>query len=296
MGFEFKREKIIGTNNYTEGLKNLFEFINKNRGIDFSLYRQATIKRKLKLRLDETGKANSQEYLSYLKLHPEEVDVLINTLTINVSNFFRNPLVYELLFSEVLPELISGFRFLKVWSVGCANGEEPYSIAMMTNELLKREQDYFDVSIFGCDIDSEAVGRALKGEYREGELSEVKKKHMDAFFRQVSKSDESLSMHEDVYKINDEIKAMVKFESSDLIADLKTGRKKLGDYNLILCRNVLIYMNMSLQAEVFKDLSDKLYENGYLVIGATETLPESLRENFEQVFPGVKIFKKKAGI
>ena len=248
------------------------------------------------MRLDETGKANPQEYLGYLKLHPSEVDNLINTLTINVSNFFRNPLVYELLFSEVLPELISVFRFLKVWSVGCANGEEPYSTAMMISELLKREQDYFDVSIFGSDIDSEAVGRALKGEYREGELAEVKKKHIDAFFRKVSKSDEALAMHEDVYRISREIKAMVKFESSDLIADLKTGRKKLGACNLILCRNVLLYMNRSLQAEVFKDLSDKLYESGYLVIGATETLPESFRDKFEQVFPGVKIFKKKAGI
>src|SRR3990172_10812902 len=101
----------------TEALRNLFEFVNGIRGVDFALYRQATVTRKLGLRLEETRTYNCREYLSYLKAHPEELDNLIRALTIKVSNFFRNPLVFELLDAFILPELIAQFRSLDRKSV-----------------------------------------------------------------------------------------------------------------------------------------------------------------------------------
>ena len=270
------------------------EYINSIRGIDLALYRHATVKRKLDLRLDETGSRNYEEYLNYLMANPGEINNLIRALTIKFSNFFRNPLVFELLYSSVLPELISEFRFLKVWSIGCANGEEPYSIALIINELLKREKDYFDYKVLGTDIDSTAIEKALKGEYHENELLEVKKKYLDAFFQKISELREPLHGHEHIFRIRNEIKSMVEFTCDDLIGALKSKKAFPGAYNLILCRNVLIYMNRSLQEEVLRSLSERIYENGYLVLGETETIPEAVKNKFSQAFPGVKIYKKIA--
>jgi len=200
----------------TEALRNLFEFVNGIRGVDFALYRQATVTRKLGLRLEETRTYNCREYLSYLKAHPEELDNLIRALTIKVSNFFRNPLVFELLEAFILPELIAQFRSLSVWSLGCANGEEPYSIAMLAHELLKREKERFDVNILGMDICEGAVDNAVRGEYPAGELLEVKKKYMDAFFDRVLRPGGHPHEHESLYRITDTIKEMVKFECGDI--------------------------------------------------------------------------------
>ncbi|MEW6109652.1 MAG: protein-glutamate O-methyltransferase CheR [Nitrospirota bacterium] len=280
----------------TKGLEDLFEYIHKTRGIDFALYRHATIKRKLDLLLEETGLSSYSDYLQYLKSNSDEIDNLIKTLTIKVSNFFRNPLVYELLYSNVLPEIISEFRFLKVWSIGCANGEEPYSIAIMVNELLKKERDFFDVKILGTDIDSEAIGKAITGEYHENELSEVKKKYLDAFFQKIPGPHNPLHEQEHIYRINNEIKSLVTLSCEDMIGRLRSRKLRLEAYNLLLCRNVLIYMNRELQEEILKNLSEIIYENGYLVLGETETIPEIYRNSFNQIFPGVKIYKKLTSI
>lgn len=213
-------------------------------------------------------------------------------MTIKFSNFFRNPLVFELLYSSILPELIAEFRFLKVWSVGCANGEEPYSIAIMINELLKREKDFFDYKILGTDLDGGAIEKALKGEYHENDLLEVKKRYLDDFFQKISEPGETPHGHVHMFRISNEIKSMVKFACDDLIGALKTKKAFPDAYNLILCRNVLIYMNRSLQEEVLRSFSEKIYGNGYLVIGESETIPEAIKDKFSQIFPGVKIYKK----
>lgn len=255
------------------------------------MYRHATITRKLQLRLDAVGAGNYDDYLVYLKSRPDELDKLIRALTIKVSNFFRNPLVYELLGSFVLPELASGFGFLKIWSLGCAHGEEPYSVAIIIHELLRKERGEIDVRIVGTDIDSGAIARATEGEYSENELLEVKKKYMDTCFRPVEKKRLS-SEQEQFFRVNNEIKSMVRLECADIIKKLQVRKSQLNSYNVILCRNVLIYMDRDLQQEIVNNMSELLFENGYLVIGESETMPSVCRNNFVQVFPGVKIFKK----
>lgn len=274
------------------GLKSLFEYINGLRGIDFSLYRHATVARKLDLRLDETDTRSYTEYLAYLKSHPREIDNLIKALTIKVSNFFRNPLVYELLHSRVLPALISEFGELKVWSLGCASGEEPYSVAMMLYELLRRERETFRVEILSTDVDPEVIKKAVEGEYPESELEEVKKKHLDAFFSEIPAADKHFPGHKRCYTVKDEIKSMVKFECGDIAIKLKEQGTGRGVFHIILCRNVLIYMNRALQQKICSYITDILDPNGYLIIGESETIPETSRNAFVQLYPGVKIYKK----
>ncbi len=273
------------------GLRNLLEYIHKSRGIDFTLYRFSTFRRRLELRLSETSTHNYREYLEFLRAHPEEIDVFIQALTIKLSNFFRNPLVYEFLYSYVLPEMLTGNHFLKIWSVGCARGEEPYSVAIMIHDLKKLTRKSCDVKILGTDIDSEALQQAMKGEYREDDLFEVKKKYLDTYFTRTQNSGGTHPTA--LFRINDEIKSMVTFERADIMNSEKLRDTHSNDYQLILCRNVLIYMTRNLQEKVQSNLSEMIAENGYLVIGETETLDGSLRDFFIKIFPEKKIFKKK---
>jgi chemotaxis protein methyltransferase CheR len=263
------------------------------RGIDFSLHRTATIRRKLDYRMKETGNHDLREYLDYLKANPDEMQNIVTALTIKVSNFFRNPLVFELLAANVLPELISDFRFIKAWSIGCARGEEPYSLAILLNELQRKEINPVTIRILGTDIDSKAITDATRGVYPGNELEDVKKKYLDSFFEKIPKPHEELVECEQIFGIKDEIKEMVSFECEDILARMKAKISQHNHFNLILCRNMLIYLNRPLQEEIFTQLTEMLYENGYLITGASETLPDVVRQHFVQPFPGVRLYKKK---
>jgi chemotaxis protein methyltransferase CheR len=273
-------------------LKRLLEYINTQRGIDFSHYRYATVVRKLDLRLQESDCRDYEEYLTFLKGHPEEMQPLVRTLTIKVSNFFRNPLVFELLNTTVIPELVDKFGFLKVWSIGCAHGEEPYSIAILVHELLTQENLSFSYNIQGTDVDPDAIERARTGEYAEGELVDTKRRFIDAYFTK-SVAPPASGYGSEHYILNSEIRSMVRFSSSNIIDQLLYKRAYMGNYNLLLCRNVLIYMNISMQERIFRALEDILYEDGCLVIGEAETMPESVKSSFEQPVPDVRIFRKR---
>ena len=277
------------------GRQRLFEYVNGLRGIDLSLYRRATVARKLDLRLDETATRSYTEYLGYLKSHPGEIDNLIKALTIKVSNFFRNPLVFELLHSRVLPALLSEFGALRIWSIGCATGEEPYSVAVILKELLSKERAAVHADILGTDIDAEAIRKAVAGEYPDEELQEVKKRHLDAFFHEIPATAQHHAGQKRRYGINDEIKSMVRFEPGDIVATFRQREGAKGSFHVILCRNVLIYMNRALQQKIFGCIADIMVPNGYCIIGESETIPETSRNTFVQVFPGVKIYRKTAG-
>jgi chemotaxis methyl-accepting protein methylase len=285
-----KEEVILSSSDIH--LKRLLEYINTERGIDFSHYRYATVVRKLALRLQESACRDYEEYLAFLKGHPEEMQPLVRTLTIKVSNFFRNPLVFELLNTTVIPELVDEFGFLKVWSIGCAHGEEPYSIAILVHELLTQENLSFSYNIQGTDVDPDAIERARTGEYAEGELVETKRRFIDTYFTK-SVAPPASGYGSEHYSLNSEIRSMVLFSSSNIIDQLLYKRAYMGNYNLVLCRNVLIYMNIAMQERIFRALEDILYEDGYLVLGASETMPESVRSGFEQPVPDVRIFRKR---
>jgi len=282
----------IKKSEHNDSLKQLLEYIQAMRGIDFSLYRRATVSRKLELRLQETKSRDYRKYLAFLKANPDELQALVRTLTIKVSNFFRNPVVFELLSSRVLPELAAEFGFLKAWSLGCANGEEPYSIAMIVHEFQSQENLSFVYQIQGTDVDPDAIEKARKGEYSDEELFETKRKYIEKYFVTTGYQPNSGYGHEQ-FRLTDEIKSMVRFSSDNIMSMLLHKRAYLGSYNLILCRNVLIYLNREMQEEMIRAIGDILYDKGCLVLGEAETMPESVRQEFEQPFPGIKIFRKR---
>lgn len=269
----------------SSGLEDLFQYIHKIRGIDFGLYRHATITRKLELRLAETGTYRYPVYLRYLQEHPEEFDNLIQALTVKVSNFFRNPLIFEILQALVLPELMARVNSPRIWSLGCANGEEPYSLALILHDLMRKQRSRNDTAILGTDICDGAIEKARKAEYPDDELLEVKKKYLDSSFVKVHE-------RKNIYRLSSEITSMVSFECGDIISRLKSRKASGETFHIVLCRNLLIYLNRDLQVEIVRMISDILVENGYFVIGEAETIPDDLRHVFNPVSPGIKVYRK----
>ncbi len=272
-------------------MKDLLEYIHSTQGVDFSHYRPATVSRKLELRLQETNCRDYHAYLGYLKTHPEELPLLIRTLTIKVSNFFRNSLVFELLQQEVLPKIIDDFKHLKAWSIGCANGEEPYTIAMIVHEMITGDIGPFVYHIQGTDLDGGAIDSARAAIYPDRELFEMKRKYIDRYFTEVNGRHET-GYGQRHYHLKSEIRSMVRFSSDNIVSLLRRKRDMVGTFNIILCRNLLIYMSREVKDEMGLALLDILYDGGYLVIGESETMPDNIRHRFAQPFPGIKIFRK----
>lgn len=270
---------------YAGGLQELLEYVKDRRAIDFTAYRPNTIKRRLELRLSAIGMPDYDSYRKYIIENPKELDYLVDALTIKVSYFFRNPLVFELLREVVLPELIEKGRndILRIWCAGCARGEEAYSVAILLTEITGKEVLPSKFFIIGTDIDKEAIEDARKARYKADSVSEVKKGHLDKYF----------AFKDDLYRLHDEIKSLVTFAYHD-VTTLTTPKEGIfSDYHLILCRNVLIYFNRELSEKIFNGFSGFILRNGYLILGEAETFMPQLTKDYEGIMRGTKIFRKR---
>lgn len=269
----------------TDNLQGLLGYVKGQRAIDFSAYRPNTIKRRLDLRLSATGMPDYASYHKYIKENPDEIDALINALTIKVSYFFRNPFVFEALREIVLPELLDAFKndVLRVWCAGCARGEEAYSVAILFKEIIDKEAFSPKVFIIGTDIDKSALEDAKKAVYKTDSLTEIKKGYLDRYF----------DFKDGDYCLKDEIKSQVTFAYHDVTTLTTPKEGVFSDYHLILCRNVIIYFSRELSERVLRGFSGFLLRNGYLVLGEAEIFMPQLTKDYEEVMRGTKIFKRK---
>jgi chemotaxis methyl-accepting protein methylase len=269
-----------------EDLRDIMGYARELRGIDFNAYRASTIGRRLSSRLQKLGLPDYASYRRYLDEHPREIDALIDALTVSISHFFRNPFVFEALNHFVFPELIDTCRndTLRIWCAGCARGEEAYSLAILLKEISDKKVAALPVFIIATDIDKKALEDAAAAVYPSDSLYEVRKGHLDRYFTREDR----------LYRVNDTIRSMVTFVRHDVTA---TPPKEgiFLDYHLILCRNVLIYLNRNTQEEIVMKLAGLLPDGGYLVLGEAETLPLRLSDKFKEVLPQTKIFRKGGG-
>jgi chemotaxis protein methyltransferase CheR len=223
--------------------------------------------------------ADVDEYAALLDADPTEYDRLLCVLTINVSKFFRNPETWEVIQKDVLPELLQRSSSLLMWSAGSAAGEEAYSLAIMTWDWLTRHRR--DISnglrIIGTDIDNQSLEAARAAEYSEAALDETP----DDVKRRWFKLD-------DVWRLKEPIPQLVEFRQRDILS----GRPDF-DADLILCRNLLIYLDREAQRRVFQVFMDTLRTDGYLVLGRVEMLPSVFKKNFEVVNARERVYKKK---
>lgn len=262
--------------------QDILSYVMELRGLDFKAYRMRTISHRLALRMKKTGSSDFAAYLRYLHDQPQEIDALIDALTIKVSNFFRNSYIFEVLKEFILPKLLEAHKKagLRIWSAGCARGEEIYSVAILLKELGATPGSAF---LIATDIDQDALIEAGQALYRAEALPEVKKMYLDRYF---------IKQSEELYALNDEIRSMVTFASHDLTTCTPPKKGIFSDYHLILCRNVLIYLNVELQQKVVDYMTRLISPQGFLVLGEAETIPPSLTAEFVEFGYHTKIFCK----
>jgi two-component system, chemotaxis family, CheB/CheR fusion protein len=244
-----------------EVLRQILIHISHQAALDFRPYKTSTILRRIGRRMVVTHNRNMRDYLEYLKQHPEEVGELVKAFLINVTQFFRDPDAFVALKNDILPEIITHARdrdrTLRVWTAGCATGEEPYSLAMILTDLLGAELAEWNVKIFATDVSETAINFARRGLYAENVISGVPSAHRDRFFERADHG----------YRVTKTLRQMVIFGQQDLTQSAPFPR-----IDLILCRNVLIYFTPELQDYVLNQFAFSLMPGGYLFLGKAETV------------------------
>ena len=223
-------------------------------GIDLSCYKERQMKRRIDALIANHKAKGYLDFVEILKKDQKVFEEFVAYLTINVSEFYRNPEQWEFMDKTVIPELVKKFgKTLKIWSAACSTGDEPYSLVMALSKHIPLNQ----ISITATDIDKQILAKAQVGLYNEKSIAAVPDEFKKKFFTKVGNS----------YKISDEIKARVKFSQHNLLAD-----KYPTNYNMIVCRNVLIYFTDEAKEEIFKKYCDSLVQGGALFIGSTEQI------------------------
>jgi len=233
--------------------------------------------------LRATGARDYLDYLRMLRNDPEEYTKLMNELTINVTQYFRDPDVYSKLRENVLPELVDtkrkmGSRTLRIWSAGCASGEEPYSIAILLDEILAEESKRWNIRILGSDFDDRSLEAARKGVYYDLEM--LKGIEPSRYF-EFTETPEGVQ-----WRVREDVKRRLKFEKINLLAE-----QEARHFDMVLCRNVLIYFGRNVQTRIIETLSQSILREGYLVLGKSETLGQEASQAFRPVFPRERIYQ-----
>ena len=263
-------------------MRTLLERVRSRSGIDFSAYREPTIRRRLQRRMLDTGSASLDDYIQYLRRHPEEYDRLANSFLIKVTDFFRDSDLFNHLSEVLLPQLIDDARRmqrteLRLWSAGCATGEEAYSLAILVSELLGDDNDDLAVRVFATDVDAEAVAFARRGIYPASALKNVSPEMRQKYLVPVDSA----------FEVRKHVRSLVIFGQHDL-----GQRAPFPRIDLVLCRNVLIYFTPELQRRALQLFAFGLRDGGYLVLGKAES-SSPLPEHFTLVDPRLKIFRRQ---
>ena len=264
-----------------EHLDYLLEKVYTTKGWDFRRYRRSSIKRCVERRI-AISKRSYHTYVELLDSEPLEFNHLFGHITIKVSEFFRDPEVFRRIEDYVIPMslrrlTVTGSTDLRIWSCGCARGEEPLSMAILINKRLKERGDKPDLKIFGTDIDESAVNSARNGVFIEDSLKNVDP-YMRSQFFQASKS---------AFQIIPQIRNLVTFGVHDIVSHIQLSRM-----DIILCRNLLIYFEKELQEKVFEKFYYSLKPGGFIVLGKSEVPPLRFRNNLIEVCKREKIYQK----
>ncbi len=260
----------------------LLDHVRRERGLDCSQYKDSFLRRRLAVRMRARGADTCQDYLAMLRSDPAEFDAFLAVLTINLSYFFRDRAAFDALRHAVLATLVArrsraGRRHLAVWSAGCAGGEEPYSVAMILADLLGSALSRWDVRIRATDVDAAALDHARRGVYRATSFQDLRAGFVERYFVRSG----------DTYTLQPAIRQLVTFRQHDL-----TTASSLSCYDLVLCRNVLIYFAREHQEGIVRHLLGYLEPGGYLMLGMAEMLPLALSVRLEAVDGRLRIYRK----
>jgi two-component system CheB/CheR fusion protein len=238
----------------------LLQFLKDSRGFDFTGYKRSSLVRRVERRMQQAGAASYAEYLDLLETQPDEFTALFNTILINVTGFFRDPDAWNHLRDDALPAVLAELKPtdpIRVWSAGCASGEEAYTIAIILAELLGSDQFRDRVKIYATDVDEEALSQGRHATYSEAAVKGVPPELRDHYFEQQGQR----------YSFRTDLRRAVIFGRNDLVQDAPISR-----VHLLVCRNTLMYFNAETQARIVNRFHFAMHDEALLFLGKAEML------------------------
>jgi len=255
--------------------------ISAERGFGCASYKEKCLRRRIAVRMRARGVHTYEEYARVLDADAAEYDRLIDVLTINVTKLFRNWDVFAAIAARVVPVLWQcETPTIRVWSAGCSSGEEPYSLAILFHRhaaMAGMLAQLGRVSILGTDIDRRCLAAAERGEFQEGDFTDTPDELRSRYFAPLPP-----------FTVSPTIRSMVRFQRRDLLSE----RPPAPPYDLIVCRNVLIYFDRESQERLFDEFHAALAPDGFLVLGKVETLLGAARSRFAPVDARERIFRR----
>jgi two-component system CheB/CheR fusion protein len=256
----------------------LLEELAEQRSIDFRGYKRTTLERRFRKRMFQLNIGDYQAYGEYIRSHPEETNELLNTILINVTEFFRDPPAWEVLRTEILSPILKRLKpgsSFRVWSAGCASGEEAYSIAMILADYFGPRLPEYDVKIYATDIDDEELNTARRGEYNAEAVRRVRAEWREKYF-----------YGKGPYRVNRDVRKLVIFGKSNLAQNAP-----ISHVDLLICRNVLIYFDATLQKHILSRMHYALEPGGILFLGRSESQLSNSNQ-FQRLDSRWRIFRR----
>lgn len=265
-------------------MKELVALVLSRTGVDFAKYRPSCVKRRVLYRMATLGCSDLSDYARYARERPNEIEYLLDAVTIHVTEFFRDNDVFESIARDVLHPLIerklaSGDKALRIWSAGCATGEEAYSIAIILLDVLGQKQIDMEVEVVASDISGASIDTASAGIYDESACVNIPPYLKDRFFT----SDGA------TYSVTRNVRQCIRFEVHDLFTEAPSSH-----FDVVVCRNVMIHFKNDMRGPVLSHIHSSLNDGGMLVLGRAEALTGPEAHNFELVNPTNKIYRRKA--
>jgi chemotaxis protein methyltransferase CheR len=278
MGLKLRNNSLIskGSMHFDEFLRDAAPLL----GLQWRPFKRRGIKRRVEHRITQIGLSNFEEYLLKIKKDPTEQNHLSKILTVTISRFFRDQDVFYTISHSIIPTLLGekNKKDFKIWSIGCASGEEPYSLSILWKERFEKIWPQIYLSILATDIDEKLLKRAKEGRYKKSSLKEVSEDILKGYFK----------MDNGFYILDQAVREHIEFKRHDILHE-----EPFSWMDIVFCRNLAFtYFSKESQIEVLKKIAGSLREKGYLVIGKDESLPLTYPTLFVPVFPSEKIYKK----
>jgi chemotaxis methyl-accepting protein methylase len=250
-------------------------------GLHWRPFQRRGVRRKIEQRIVEVGFSNFEDYLLRVQKAPEEQSHLSKILTVTISRFFRDKEVFDCLENFIIPIIIKNKKEkeeFKVWAIGCASGEEPYSLLLLWKDKFEKVYRHIHLSILATDINEKLLERAKEGRYKKSSLKEVS----NEFFRRYFKIENGF------YILDESIRRSVEFRRHNIVCE-----EPFNGMDIIFCRNLAFtYFSKESQMSVLKKIVGSLNEEGYLIIGKDESLPLTYPTLFVPIFPIEKIYQR----
>lgn len=264
-------------------LDRLIAKVKDDRSLDLTQFRPRYVERRVGVRMSALGLQTYKQYSAFLDEHPDEYVSLLDALTINVTQFFRDPTVYALFRDQVVPTLLAAKkarrqRIVRLWSAGCATGEEPYSLAMSMLDGIQRTRSSDALPmVIGTDIDPKALAVAKAGQYPASLIPQIP----------IADRHRYLESTGDTFRMKPEVMRIVRFQYLNLFEDAP-----IQGIDVVFCRNVFIYFNHADQTRMLEAFWEALNKGGYLVLGRSERLAPALAKRFELVSARERVYRK----